>query len=251
MSALQAKFPALQYRDFRILWFGLLISNIGSQMQFAAINWHIFILTHSALSLGLLGLFRFLPICIFALIGGSVADAHNRKKLLLITQSIFTILSFVLAALTFGHHASPFIIYCITALSAVALAFDTPPRQAIVPALVKRKHLANAMSLNAIMWQISMVVGPALSGFIIAAFGIGSIYLINAISFLAVIIALLVMKTSGEIEGETSNVSFKSMIDGLKFVKSKTMIWSTMILDFFCTFFASATALLPIYADKI
>jgi len=251
MAIFQNKFPALRYRDFRILWIGLLISNIGSQMQFAAINWHIFLLTHSALSLGLLGLTRFLPISIFALIGGTVADSHNRKKILLITQSSLTILSLILAFVTLTHHDSATIIYVITALSAIALAFDTPPRQAIVPALVKREHVSNAMNLNTIMWQIAMVAGPALSGFVIAWIGIGSIYLINAISFLAVIGALLIMKTSGEIEGDPSHVSFRSMVEGLKFVKSKTMIWSTMILDFFCTFFASATALLPIFADKI
>jgi MFS family permease len=251
MTFVHSKFPAFSYRDFRILWIGLLISNIGSQMQFAAINWHIFLLTHSALSLGLLGLARFVPISIFALVGGSIADAHNRKKILLITQSILTILSLVLAVLTIQHHESALIIYIITALSAVALAFDTPPRQAMIPALVSREHVSNAMNLNTIMWQVATVAGPAISGFMIAGFGIGSIYLINAISFFAVIAALLMMKSSGEIEGDPSNVSFKSMIDGLKFVKSQTMIWSTMILDFFSTFFASATALLPIFANTI
>ncbi|MBI2452812.1 MAG: MFS transporter [Parcubacteria group bacterium] len=87
------KFPALRYRDFRLLWVGLLISNTGSQMQFAAINWHIFIITHSALALGFIGLSRFVPIAIFSLVGGAIADAHNRKRILLITQTSLTLFS--------------------------------------------------------------------------------------------------------------------------------------------------------------
>lgn len=158
------KFAALRYRDFRLLWIGLFISNIGSQMQFAAVNWHIFILTKSAIALGLVGLARFIPIAIFSLLSGSVADAHNRKKILYVTQTILTVLSFVLAYTTITHTVTPTIIYGITALSAIAMAFDTPPRQAIIPSLVAKEHLGNAMSLNVIMWQTTQILGPSISG---------------------------------------------------------------------------------------
>ncbi|OGH42272.1 MAG: hypothetical protein A3H79_01705 [Candidatus Levybacteria bacterium RIFCSPLOWO2_02_FULL_36_8b] len=245
------RFAALKYRDFRILWIALLVSNIGSQMQFAAINWHIFILTHSALALGLIGLTRFLPLAFFALFAGAVADAHNRKKILFVTQTVLTVLSSILAFTTLFHMVNPIIVYIITALSAVAIAFDAPPRQSIIPSLVHKNHLTNALSLNVIMFQISMIVGPALAGLIIASFGIGSIYFINSVSFLAVIGALIAMKTTGEIEGAPSKISFKAVLEGLAFVKSRTIIWSTMILDFFSTFFSSANSLLPIFAETI
>ncbi len=245
------KFAALKYRDFRLLWIGLFISNIGSQMQFTAINWHIYILTNSAFALGAIGLSRFIPIVIFSLIGGAVADAHNRKKIMLATQTTLTILSLILAFSTLTHATTPVIIYAITALSAVAVAFDNPPRQAMIPSLVKKIHLPNAMSLNVIMWQTATIIGPALSGLLIAHLGVGFIYLINAISFLAVISALILMHTTGEINGEAAKVSFRSVLEGLSFVKSKTIIWSTMILDFFSTFFASATSLMPIFAAKV
>src|SRR3989344_2291219 len=250
-SVKHGRFAALKYRDFRLLWIALLISTIGSQMQFAAINWHIYIITHSAISLGLIGLARFLPIAIFALLAGAVADAHNRRKILFITQIPLTILSFILAFATLNNTVNPLIIYIVTSLSAVAVAFDAPPRQAIIPSLVHKDHLANAMSLNVIMFQMSMVIGPALSGFVIKQYGVGSIYLINAISFLAVITALIMMKTSGEIEGKPSKVSFGAILEGLIFIKSKTIIWSTMVLDFFSTFFSSANSLLPIFAETI
>ncbi|MBI2545197.1 MAG: MFS transporter [Candidatus Aenigmarchaeota archaeon] len=245
------KFAALRYRDFKILWIALFISNIGSQMQFTAINWHIFILTNSALALGLIGLSRFVPIAIFSLIGGAVADSHNRKKIILVTQTSLTILSIFLSISTLDNTITPFLIYVISALSAVALAFDAPPRQALIPTLVRKNHLANAISLNVIMYQTSMVLGPALAGIMIKQVGVGIIYLINAVSFLAVIAALLLMKTSGEIDNPSSKVSLKSIFDGIKFVKSRKIIWSAMILDFFSTFFASATALTPIFAEKI
>lgn len=245
------KFAALRYRDFRLLWIGLLISNIGSQMQIAAVNWHIYLITHSAVSLGLIGLARFLPIAVFSLVAGSTADAHNRKKILLITQTTLTILSLILAIVTLNNTVNTWIIYVITALSAIAFAFDTPPRQALVPNLVRNEHVPNAMSLNVIMWQTSMVLGPAIGGLVIGHFGVGIVYLVNTISFLAVIAALVAMQTSGEIQGNASPVSLRSITEGLTFVKSQTMIWSTMMLDFFSTFFASATALLPIFATSI
>lgn len=251
MEVKSGRFAALKYRDFRLLWIALLISNIGSQMQFAAINWHIFIITHSAVALGMIGLSRFLPIAIFALFAGAVADAHNRRKILFITQTTLTVLSFILAFSTLNHDVNPLIIYVVTALSAVAIAFDAPPRQSIIPSLVHKDHLSNAMSLNVIMFQTSMVVGPALSGLVIKQFGVGSIYFINAFSFLAVIVALIMMKTSGEIEGKPAKVSLKAVFEGLAFIKSRTIIWSTMLLDFFSTFFSSANSLLPIFAETI
>lgn len=221
-------------------------------MQFAAINWHIFILTHSPLALGMIGLARFLPIAAFALLGGAIADAHNRKKILFITQTALTLLSSILALTTLTHAVTPFIIYAITALSAVAIAFDTPPRSAMVPNLVHKDHLQNAMSLNVIMFQTSSILGPAFAGILMKQFGPGAVYFINTISFLAVIIALILMKTSGEVEGARSkSVSLRAVLEGLAFVKSKTILWSTMMLDFFSTFFGSATALLPIFVEKI
>jgi len=130
---MKSRFAALRYRDFRIMWLGLLISNIGSQMQFTGLNWHIFLLTKSPLALGLLGLSRFIPITIFSLISGVVADARNRKKILLITQTFMTLFSLILALTTLNKTITPHLIYLLSALSSIAFAFDTPPRQAIIP----------------------------------------------------------------------------------------------------------------------
>jgi MFS family permease len=245
------RYPALKYRDFRYFWFGQLVSNVGTQMQIVALNWHIYILTGSPVALGIIGLSRFIPIALFSLIGGSFADVHNRKRIQFITQTILSVLSLILAFTTFTGAVNPLIIYMVTITSAVILAFDMPARQALVPNLVDKKHLPSAMSLNFIMFQTSLIAGPAVGGFLIGSIGVGAIYFINAGSFAAVLFALFLIRTSGEPLGEKSTVSISAMLEGLKFVRSKTLIWSTMILDFFSTLFASATVILPIFAQDI
>ncbi len=248
---LRGRYPAFAYSDFRYFFIGQFVSNIGTQMQIVALSWQIYILTHSALALGLIGLARFFPIAIFSLLGGSFADVHNRKRIMFITQSIMAVLSLILAITTFNGTITPMLMYIVTALLAVAISFDTPARQALIPNLVDRKHLANAMSLNFIMFQTSIIAGPAIGGFLIGATGVGPVYALNALSFIGVIIALMLIKTTGEPIGATSTVSVGAIVEGVKFVKSKTLIWSTMILDFFSTIFASATVILPIFATSV
>lgn len=250
----QKRFPALYYRDYRLHLIGQLVSNTGTQMQIVALNWHIYVLTHSAVALGLIGLVRFLPIFIFSLIGGSFADVHNRKHIMYITQGTMMFFSALLAFITFMGHINAVWIYSITALSCIAVAFDNPARQSFVPNLIPKKYFSNAVSLGSINFQLTRIFGPMIAGILIAKFPIGSIYTINAVSFLAVILSLFAMNASGVIIGEVAEkakVSFKSILEGFTFIRSKQIIWSTMLLDFFCTFFSSATSLLPIFAKDI
>lgn len=246
-----SRFPGFKYRDFRIFWFGQFVSIIGSQMQMVALNWQIYLLTNSALALGVIGLVRVIPIISLSLLGGSFADSVNRKKLLLVSQTILGILAAILAVATLTDNATPLLIYIVTALSAATLSFDMPAKQAMVPSLVDPKHLPSAMSLNVIMFQTSMMVGPAIAGILIGQIGVGGVYVLDSVSYLGVIIALLTLHTKGHIVGQKSTVSISAIKEGILFVKSKTMLWSTMLLDFFGTFFASATALLPIFAREI
>lgn len=248
---MSTRFAAFRYRNFRLLWIGYLISFTGSQMQIVAINWHIYILTHSAAALGLIGFMRFLPLVIFSPIGGSFADIYNRKKVALVTQTIFAIFSAILALTTFRHSINPFLIYALGAASAITMAFDMPARQAFVPNLIKREHFASAMSLMSIMWETAVVVGSSITGFLIAHAGLGNIYAINTVTYLAVIGALLTITATGQIEGPITTISISSIKEGFSFVRGKTIIWSSMLLDFFSTFFSSATALLPIFASDI
>jgi MFS family permease len=250
-ARLKARFPALEYRDFRLLWFGQMISIAGSQMQNVAIGWHIYHQTDSAVMLGLVGLFRVVPIVVFSLVGGVVADAYNRRRIMFITQSVMLLAAAGLGLVTLLKVDSSWAILSLTALGAAGGAFDNPARQSLIPNLVPPDRLANAVSLNTLMFQIGTIVGPAVGGIVIAQLGVAAVYWINALTFGAVITALALMRYSESPDRLRSKIDLASFFEGLKFVRSNRIILSTMLLDFFATFFASATALLPIFARDI
>lgn len=220
-------------------------------MRLVAVSWHIYLLTNSAIALGLMGLIRFMPIVVFSLIGGSFADVFNRKKLIIATQASLGIITFLLAITTFTKTVNPTIIYILTMLYAVSISFDAPARQALIPNLVDKNHLANAMSFNLIMFQTSTIIGPLASGFLIANYNVGIAYAISSLSYLMVIMLMLFINAPTKIDGKLKTLSFNSVREGILYVKSKTIIWSTMLLDFFTTFFASVNALFPIFAKDI
>jgi MFS family permease len=212
-----------------------------------------------ALALAIVGLSRVVPIVVFSMVGGVVADALDRRRLMLVTQSVMTLLAALLAVLTFRGLSSPWPIYLLAALSSAANSFDAPARQALLPSLVPRPVLPNALSLYSTMFQVASVAGPALGGLLLGAAGSGNqltapgwVYLANAASFLAVIASLLLMRgLPARTGGERKPLRVSAAWEGLRFVFREPLIRSTMLLDFFATFFASATALLPIYAQDI
>ncbi len=249
---------ALQHRNFRLLWFGLAVSFIGSTMQTAALLWHVSLLVSpekKGLALGLVGLVRVVPIVVFSMLSGVVADAWNRRRLMVFTQTASALVALALAELTFHGLAKVWPIYVLAAIGSAVGAFDLPARQALVPTLVPREHLPNAISLNTIMFQTASVLGPSLGGIVIAAAGVGWAYLANAFSFAFVLVALLLMRNvparEPSVPGSRDDVSWHAALEGLRFVFQSPLIRSTMLLDFFATFFSSATALLPIFAQDI
>jgi MFS family permease len=246
---------ALRHRDFRLYWFGQLVSVTGTQMQIAAINWHIYLLTRSSLALGGVGLVRVVPIILCSLAGGVVADVFDRKRLMIITQSVMMISAAFLAYITASGLRTIWPIYGLTALASAAMAFDSPARQSLLPMLVPEPDFANAASLGLAQFQVSTVIGPAIAGLLLEAHGPALIYIINAASFLAVIVALLMIRASGHPgrgdEEAAPSLSWTSLVEGFRFVWRTPIIVQTMTLDFIATFFASATALLPIFAGTI
>jgi MFS family permease len=253
-----SSFVALRYRNFRLIWFGLFVSFTGSMMQNAALLWHVSLLVspeRKGLALGMVGLAKVVPIIVFSLISGVVADAWNRRTLMLFTQISATIVAAGLAVMTFRGLTVVWPIYVLAALSAAVGAFDMPARQALYPMLVPREHLPNAITLNTIMFQTASVVGPSLGGLVIAISGVGWVYVANAVSFFFVIVSLLMMRDvparqPSEV-GSRDDISLHAALEGLRFVFRSPLIRSTMLLDFFATFFSSATALLPIFAQDI
>jgi MFS family permease len=240
-----------------LIWIGLLISFSGSTMQNAALLWHVSLLAdpgQKGLALGFVGLARVAPVVFFSMVSGVVADAMDRRRVMLITQTLSALVALALAYITFTGTATVWHIYVLAAVGAAVSAFDLPSRQALLPTLVPREHLANAISLNTIMFQTASVLGPALGGLLIAETSVGWSYASNAISFAFVIVALLMMRdvpAREPSEGGRDDVSMRAAMEGLRFVFRSPLIRSTMLLDFFATFFASATALLPIFAQDV
>jgi MFS family permease len=246
--------PSLKHRQFSYLWLGRVISIIGSQMQVWAILWHIDTLTQKPLALGMVGAARVVPLILFSVFGGAVADLFDRRKLLLVTQSFQALLALLLWGLTMSGSIQLWHIYVVIALQAVAFSFDVPASQALVPNLVPREVLPNALSMNLISYQIGSIVGPAVGGLVIAGAGPEYTYLINAVSFLSVIAALIAM---GEVRQDRAakavraRVNKEMIVEGIRFTFGNPLILSSMVLDFVATFFASANTLMPIFAREV
>jgi MFS family permease len=257
LLSLPPALTALRYRNFRLIWIGLFFSFTGSFMQNAALLWNVSLLVpaeRKGLALGIVGLVRVVPIVVFSAISGVVADAWDRRTLMLLTQSSSAVVTVGLAWLAFSGNTLAWPVYALAALGAAVGAFDLPARHSLVPNLVPREDLPNAISLNTIMQQSSRVLGPALGGIIIASTNVAWAYVFDAVSFGAVIAALLLMRGLPDRTSESSPrelVTFDAAREGLRFVFRSPLIRSTMLLDFFATFFSSATALLPIFAQDI
>ena len=253
--AYPASIAALQHRNFRLLWGSQLVSMAGSMMQNAAILWHVSLLvppSQRGIALGTVGLVRVIPIVGFSLLSGVVADAVDRRKLMLITQTGMLMAAASLAFLEFHGVRALWPVYLLAAVGSAFGSFDGPARQSLVPNLVPREHLPNAISLNSVMFQAAAVIGPALAGGVIATLGVGWAYALNAASFVCVIAALLMMRgIPARPAGTRGQISIAAAGKGLRFVFANPLIRSTMLLDFAATFFASATALLPIFAQDI
>jgi MFS family permease len=269
----RSPYLALRHRDFRRLLLSQLFSSVGSQMQVVAINWHIYLLTRSPLALGFVGLTRVLPIVFFSLWAGVVADRRDRRRVMVATQLAMTAVALLLAGSTFLRRETLWLLYGLNLLAASAVAFDGPARQALIPRLVAPEDLPGALALNLSVFQTSLVGGPALAGLIIAghagasgaspghlpplgapveASGLALIYFLNAVSFLAVIFALLTMHASGAPEKGSDEVHpLTALKEGLRFVFSTSLMVWTMGLDFLATFFSGSMSLLPIFADQV
>ncbi|HEY5984000.1 MAG TPA: MFS transporter [Anaerolineales bacterium] len=246
--------PSLRHRQFALIWGGLIISMIGSQMQQWALFWHISRLSRDPIAVSVIGAVRFCAVLGFSLIGGLVADRYNRRTILYITQSLALAVALVLGLLTLLGSIQLWHIYVLTAIQAATLAFDLPARQSLVPNLVPREDLPNAFSLTSIAFNTGAVIGPALSGLVIAYWGQAYAYMINSVSYLGVILALLLMGTVPQQQAQAKRGLQAALTDiraGVQFIGRQPLILSSMILDFFATFFASANTLLPYFATYV
>ncbi|MBU2611663.1 MAG: MFS transporter [Chloroflexi bacterium] len=245
--------PALRHRRYRMLWLGMLISLSGSQMQLWALFWHVRTLTDQPIAISAIGAIRFVPILIFSLIGGLVADRYNRRNILFVTQATAMLVALTLGLLTLTGRIQLWHLYFLTGIQAVAISFDMPARASLIPNLLPREDLPSAFSLQSIAMNTGSIIGPALSGLVIGYWGQEYTYLINAVSFLAVIAALIYMGRVPQLTKAFGNLAsaLTDIREGIRYILRQQIILSSMILDFFATFFSSANTLLPYVARDI
>ncbi|HEX9662280.1 MAG TPA: MFS transporter [Candidatus Binatia bacterium] len=241
----------LRHRDYRVFCGGLLLSSVGSQFTTVAIAWQIYELTNSPLQLGFMGLARGVPQVAMLLFGGLLADALNRRKVILCTQSILLVVSAALAFSTFTEKTTPPTLYAATVALALFSSLEAPARHSIVSNLVPREDLAAALAIYNSQRHVATIAGPAVAGVIIAAWGPAICYAIDAVSWLIMFVSVLSIRTPlPEGEGRRA-VSFESLRAGFNFVLNHAVIFPLLIMDFGANIFGTVRALLPIYAKDI
>jgi len=213
--------------------------------------WQIYELTHSPFQIGLLGLARAVPQIVLLLFAGLLADAINRRKLMMYTQTGLCCVSATLALLTFAGRASPHMLYIATMLLALFSSLEQPSRQSLIPNLVPRHDLAQALALQGTQRHVPMIAGPSLAGIVLALSGPATCYTIDALSWLAMLLALVLLRTKISEGAGLRTVSLRSLKEGVSFVWQHGIILPLMILDFGATFFGNVRGLLPIYAKDI
>ncbi|HEX3821865.1 MAG TPA: MFS transporter [Candidatus Sulfotelmatobacter sp.] len=250
-STLHKIFKAFQYRDFRLMWIGACTSSVGTWMQIVAQGWLIYRLSHSAFLLALDQFLAGIPIFLFTLIGGVVADRTERRKILLMSQwlqmaSAGTLTVLVIMGLT---HVWP--ILCLSFVSGFAQAFGGPAYSALIPTLVDREDMPNAIALNSIQFNLAVTVGPALAGVTLAHLGEKWCFGLNAVSFMAPIISLSIISARFLPQKSTETI-FNSLKQGIRFIRQQGAMEALIVLAFLMTFLSMPMrTYLPVFVKDI
>jgi len=249
---LRAGARALKHRNFRLFFAGQLISLIGTWMQTVAQSWLVYRMTGSSLLLGTVGFASQIPVFIMSPLGGTVADRFNRHRVIIATQSISMALASILAWLTLTHRIHVVHVIVLAALLGIVNAFDIPARQAFIVEMVGKEDLMNAIALNSSMFNGARAIGPAVAGVVVAALGEGWCFFLNAASYIAVIIGLLMMHVVPRVRRKAKHSAFQEFLEGFRFVRHTTPVLALLLLLGVVSLVAMPySVLMPVFADQI
>jgi MFS family permease len=243
-------FRVLRYRDFRLIWSAEALSQTGTQIQRVAVAWQVFELTGDPFHLGLLGLVRFVPLFLFGLVGGVVADRYDRRQILILSQLALMGVTGAFAGLTATGSITLAWIYGLTALSSLFGAVAAPTRHALIPTLVPTASIPAAMSMGVLAFQAAGMTGPAIGGVLVASVGIAASYAVDAVTFGLVAISALMLRSRATRAAPVIS-GRAAAVEGLRFLRESPVLLGTMALDFLAGFFAASTTLMPIFASDI
>lgn len=242
---------SLAIRDYRLLWIASVLASLAGQIRNVATLYQVYDISGSAFKLGLTGFLETLPFIIFGLYAGAVADAFDRKKLLMITMSLQVVPNLFLGMLTLTGSIQVWHIYTFGLLGAFIEVFNWPARAALIPRLVPARMLMNAMVVNTMILQTSFLVGPAIGGFLIDQQGLAITYFVSTMLFVPAALALFSIRTSGKIEGPRRSVNLRSIVEGIEFLWIQRIILSLFLLDFAVVLVGFYRPILPIFAADV
>ncbi len=242
---------ALRYRDFRLLLAGQFLTSFGTQMVSFAIGWELWLRTNSEFALGLVGLVQVIPVIVLSLPGGHVADHHNRKRLVMITQVLLASCSLGLALLSLTE-GSLFLVYVCLFGIGVARAFYSPAASTLLPQTVPPEIFASAATWNSSAWQLAAILGPAFAGIVVALINtVTPLYVLDACAGLTFIVMVTQIRGRELALSRSRAATIESLKEGIRFIRNTKVIFAAITLDMFAVLFGGAVALLPVYATDI
>lgn len=240
----------LRHRDFRLLFWGQLVSYLGSQVTLVAIPFQVYELTHQPAAVGVLGIVELIPMLALSFVGGAFADAHDRRRIILTTEVAFTVLSFLLLVNALQPEPSIVAIFAIAAVHAALVALQRPSMEALLPRLVERHELTAAGALTMLRGTVGMLLGPAIGGILISTVGLPVTYGVDVVSFGASLVALALMRAVPPPEG-SERPSIRRVIEGFNYARGKPELIGTYVVDLVAMFFGMPSALFPAIAEQM
>ena len=243
---------AFAHRDYRLFWAGQLVSRVGTWMQNIAQSWLVLELTNSPFRLGLIGTLQFAPVLLFAFLGGVISDRVAKRPLIIATQVAMMLQAFALAALVVTGHVQYWHVAVLASVYGIANSIDMPARQSYVIELTGRDDLVSAVALNSAVFNGARVIGPALAGLVIAEAGVGAAFLVNAVSFLAVLAALLAMRTAGRPPARPRGTIREEMVEGVRYAARTPRLTLVLALVLVVSLFViNFNVVVPLFAREV
>lgn len=246
--------PLRRSKDYRYLYFGQLVSHIGGMISNAAFPFQVYQKTHSSAYVGLVGIIQLLPITLFGIIGGDLADRYDRRKIVLVAESVMLVLALLLAWTATNPSVSVVVLFSIAAISACAFGIHRPALTAMIPKLVSPEDLPAVASLGGLSGTLGMVLGPSLGGLLIAAGGVTTTYLVDAATFVVSLLALskikAVTKAKSIEQKEPDNKGYSKYLDGLRYALKRPVLWGSYLADVIAMTFVFPVALYPALAES-
>ena len=249
---LGAIFSSLKHRDFRIFWIGQCVSLMGTWMQRTALIWLVYTMTDSPFLVGLVGVAQFLPMLLFTLFAGAVVDRFPKRKILIVTQSLLMLQAFALAMLAFFNSEQYWQLLLLCAFLGITTTIDMPARLSFFADLVGKEDVMNAVSLNSSIVNLARIIGPAVAGIVMMKFGAAICFLINALSFLAVIYSLTRIETKDSVAPPQKRNMLEEVKEGLAYIKNdETLYLNAVFLAIVSTFAMNSEVIIPVFAKTV